>query len=64
MAPLILSTGTRDGIWTADDIWMRGRPLLRLKHAIDRRWIRPYNGAFRNSSMRRIADAAAAARTA
>lgn len=61
MAPLILSTGTREGLWTADNLWMRGRPILRLKHAIDRRWIRPYNGAFRTGGIRGVADASAAA---
>ncbi len=60
LAPLILSTGTRDGLWTVGTRWMHGRPLLRLKHTIDRRWIRPYNGAFRNAGFSDLVDAASA----
>ena len=45
VVPLILSTGTREGIWTAGDVWWRGAAALRLKHWVDRRWIRAYNGA-------------------
>jgi len=40
--PLILSTGTRDGLWTAGSFWAVHPWLLRLKHLIDRRWIRQY----------------------
>lgn len=43
VAPLILSTGAPEGLWTAQGRWLRGRPLLRLKHYIDRRWIRKYH---------------------
>lgn len=46
VAPLILSTGTREGIWTAGDVWWRGTAALRLKHWVDRRWIRAYNDAW------------------
>jgi selenide,water dikinase len=42
VAPLILSTGTRDGLWTAGSFWAAHPWLLRLKHAIDRQWIRQY----------------------
>lgn len=42
VAPLILSTGGRDGLWTAGSLWGAHPWLLRLKHAIDRRWIRNY----------------------
>lgn len=42
IAPLILSTGAKEGLWTAGPLWLRGRFMLRLKHLIDRRWIRPY----------------------
>jgi selenide,water dikinase len=42
VAPLILSTGTRDGLWTAGPLWAAHPWLLRLKHLIDRRWIRRY----------------------
>jgi selenide,water dikinase len=42
VAPLILSTGTREGLWTAGRFWAAHSGLLRLKHWIDRRWIRTY----------------------
>lgn len=42
VAPLILSTGTRDGLWTAGSFWATHPWLLRLKHLIDRQWIRQY----------------------
>jgi len=42
LTPLILSTGTADGIWTAGSMWAAHPWLLRLKHGIDRRWIRRY----------------------
>jgi selenide,water dikinase len=42
VAPLILSTGTREGLWTAGPFWAAHSGLLRLKHWIDRRWIRTY----------------------
>ena len=42
VAPLILSTGTREGIWTAGPLWASHSMLLRLKHWIDRRWIQTY----------------------
>lgn len=42
VTPLILSTGARTGLWTAGSLWAAATPLLRLKHWIDRRWIRTY----------------------
>lgn len=42
LAPLILSTGERCGLWTAGSLWAAHAWLLRLKHWIDRRWIRTY----------------------
>jgi selenide,water dikinase len=42
VAPLVLSTGTREGLWTAGSVWAAHPWLLRLKHWIDRRWIRRY----------------------
>ena len=42
VAPLMLSTGTPEAWWTAGPLALRGRPALRLKHAIDRRWIDRY----------------------
>jgi selenide,water dikinase len=49
-APLILSTGTPEGLWTDGTRWTHGTPLLRLKHWIDRRWIRPFAPAWRHAS--------------
>jgi selenide,water dikinase len=42
VAPLLLSTGVRRAIWTAGPFWAAHPWLLRLKHWIDRRWIRTY----------------------
>ena len=42
LAPLILSTGTGEGVWTAGPLWLRGRWALRLKHFVDLRWIDTY----------------------
>jgi selenide,water dikinase len=42
VTPLILSTGARTGLWTAGSLWAASTSLLRLKHWIDRRWIRTY----------------------
>lgn len=42
VTPLILSTGAADGLWTAGPLWAAHPWLLRLKHWIDRRWIRSY----------------------
>ena len=42
VTPLILSTGAADGLWTAGPLWAAHPWLLRLKHWIDRRWIRQY----------------------
>jgi selenide,water dikinase len=42
IAPLVLSTGDREGLWTAGPLWAAHPWLLRLKHWIDRRWIRTY----------------------
>lgn len=61
LAPLILSTGTRVGLWTAGSLWLRGRPLLRLKHLVDRRWIRAYNTHWQQTGLFEWIDAGAAA---
>ncbi len=42
VAPLILSTGAPEGLWTAGKLWFKGTTYLRLKHAVDRRWMRKY----------------------
>ena len=42
LTPLILSTGSTDGLWTAGSVWAAHPWLLRLKHWVDRRWIRTY----------------------
>lgn len=59
-APLILSTGAPEGVWTAGPVWLRGRPLLRLKHLVDRRWIRRYNPTWEHASPRDLVAAEAA----
>ena len=41
-APLVLSTGERTAWYAAGPVALRGRPFLRLKHALDRRWIDQY----------------------
>lgn len=60
VAPLILSTGRRDGVWTAGPLWLHGRPILRLKHWVDRRWIRRYNPHWHDADWRHLARADAA----
>lgn len=42
VAPLILSTGTRDGLFVAGPLASRGAWALALKHRVDRKWIEPY----------------------
>lgn len=42
VAPLLLSTGAPQALWTAGPLWASHAWLLRLKHWIDRRWIRRY----------------------
>lgn len=42
VAPLILSTGTPDGLLAAGPVGLRGRAMLRLKHLADLRWMRRY----------------------
>ena len=42
VAPLLVSTGTPEAWWLAGPVAVRGRPVLRLKHAVDRRWIDLY----------------------
>jgi NADH dehydrogenase FAD-containing subunit len=41
-APLVLSTGEPVGWYAVGPVALKGRPFLRLKHALDRRWIDPY----------------------
>lgn len=41
-APLILSTGNRDGLFVAGPLAIRGTWALALKHRVDRKWIEPY----------------------
>jgi len=60
--PLILSTGVPEGIWTAGSVWWSGAPALRLKHWVDRRWMRSYNPDWAGRPLRRMADTKAAAR--
>ncbi len=60
-APLILSTGTPEGLWTTGSLWWSGTAALRLKHWIDRRWMRAYHPSWRNRPLRTYASAKAAA---
>ncbi len=41
-APLILSTGESAAWYVVGPLAVRGAPMLRLKHAVDRRWIDAY----------------------
>ncbi|OZC03314.1 NAD(P)/FAD-dependent oxidoreductase [Rubricoccus marinus] len=42
VAPLILSTGTHEGLFVAGPLALRGAWALALKHRVDRKWIEPY----------------------
>ena len=42
LAPLLISTGTAEAWGVVGTVALRGGPLLRLKHAVDRRWIARY----------------------
>ena len=57
ITPLILSTGTDEAMWTADGRWAHGRPLLRLKHLLDGRWMRKYAQPWTNRPLWRMLDA-------
>ncbi|MDX1530972.1 MAG: FAD-dependent oxidoreductase [Rhodothermales bacterium] len=59
LAPLILSTGQREGLLATDRWWIRGTPALRLKHLVDRRWMRKYAPAW-DRPLWSMADLAAA----
>ncbi|MAQ95205.1 MAG: pyridine nucleotide-disulfide oxidoreductase [Rhodothermaceae bacterium] len=45
VAPLLLSTGEPSAWWIAGPVALKSRLLLRLKHAVDRRWIERYRSA-------------------
>lgn len=61
LAPLVLSTGTQEGLWTAGSRWAAHPWLLRLKHWVDRRWIRSYAPEqWGNAGWRRLLGAEAA----
>lgn len=42
VAPLILSTGTANGLWCAGSVWWIRPSALRMKHLIDLRWMNRY----------------------
>lgn len=44
IAPLLVSTGGPTAWWLAGPVALHGGPVLRLKHAVDRRWIDRYRG--------------------
>lgn len=60
LAPLILSSGTSEGFWTAGSAWLKATSILRLKHFVDRRWMRPYNSAWAHSTLPDWIDACSA----
>jgi selenide,water dikinase len=61
VAPLLLSTGAQEAVWTAGPLWVAHSGLLRLKHWIDRRWIRTYApAAWGQASWSRLFGAEAA----
>lgn len=61
VAPLLLSTGAQEAVWTAGPLWVAHSGLLRLKHWIDRRWIRTYApAAWGRASWSRLLGAEAA----
>lgn len=62
VAPLVLSTGTREGLWTAGPLWVRHPLALRLKHVIDLRWMNAYRLPGQPRwSLRQVAHARSAA---
>ncbi|PAP78060.1 NAD(P)/FAD-dependent oxidoreductase [Rubrivirga marina] len=44
VAPLLVSTGEPTAWWLAGPVALHNGPVLRLKHAVDRRWIDRYRG--------------------
>lgn len=57
VSPLIITTGQKEAIWVADSIWIHNSSILRLKHIIDRRWIRQYQSGFwSEKSLPQLAD--------
>ena len=44
VSPLLVSTGGPTAWWTAGPVAVRSGAVLRLKHAVDRRWIDRYRG--------------------
>ncbi|MEP0545341.1 MAG: FAD-dependent oxidoreductase [Rhodothermales bacterium] len=61
LTPLILSTGEPEGLWVSGRLWLRGGPILRLKHTVDRRWMRKYSPAWRRRPLLDLFDREAAA---
>lgn len=57
VAPLILSTGTSKGWLATDRLWLRGTPMLRLKHFVDRRWMKKYADAWREAGILEMTSA-------
>ncbi len=60
VAPLILSTGEPTGLIAAGGLWARGGPVLRLKHWVDRRWMRQYHPLWQRSPSQMLGAEAAA----
>ncbi len=60
VAPLVLSTGEPVGLGAAGGWWVRGGPVLRLKHLVDRRWMRQYSPRWQRSLGQMLGREAAA----
>ena len=54
IAPLILSTGSPVGLWSAGRAWVAHPLMLRLKHYIDRTWIRAYAPSWSSAPFRTL----------
>lgn len=50
VAPLLLSTGDKEGLWAMRDFWLHSKTTLRIKHLLDRRWIEQYQYPFQSRS--------------
>ena len=64
VAPLILSTGEPTGLGVAGRLWLRGGPVLRLKHLVDRHWMAKYSPLWREQGPSRWVGREAASRRA
>lgn len=61
VAPLLVSTGAAEAMWTSGNVWAHGRPLLRLKHLVDGRWMRKYASSWKGTPLWQMLGAGHAA---